>query len=131
MRSRLLSIPGLLMLIVVGVLAIQPFAPPKTAQATSPLTIDRLWCEQVNPYPNGNLRAICDAVTSGGTGFHAHAWSLSNGGTPFATFCDQQSYIERPCSAYNTVTFWFKVTDSSGAQITRSVFVECGYGPLE
>jgi hypothetical protein len=132
MRSRLVSIPGLLVLIIVGVFALQPFAPSKTAQATSPLAIDSIWCEQIAPYPDNTARAVCYAFTSGGTSSHTHTWSLTNGGTPIATFNNTYySEIWRPCSRYNITTFWFKVTDSSGAQITRSVFVECGYGPLE
>jgi hypothetical protein len=131
MRSRLFSIPGLLVLIVVGMFAVQPFASPKTAQATSPLTVDSLWCEQVAAYPNGTLRAICYAFTSGGTGTHTHTWSLSQGGTPFATFYGEYSEIERPCSQYNIVTFWFKVQDSSGSQITHPLFVDCDTGPWD
>ncbi len=132
MRSRLFSIPGLLVLIVVGVFALQPFAPPRTAQATSPLAIDHLWCEQVDPYPNGNLRTMCYAFTSGGTGSHTHTWSLTQGGWPIATFDGPYfSQIERPCSAYNYVTFWFNVTDGSGAQITRSTSVLCNHNPID
>lgn len=119
MRSRLFSIPSLLVLLVVGVFAIQAFVPPKTAQATSPLTIDFFSCEQISPYPDGTRRVACYAFTSGGTGSHTHTWSLSQGGTPFATFNDTCcSEIWRPCPQYSTVSFWFKVTDSGGSEIT-------------
>jgi hypothetical protein len=131
MRSRLFSIPSLLVLIIVGVFAIQPFAPPRTAQATSPLAIDSSWCDQVESYPDGTPKVVCYASTSGGTGSHTHTWSLTQGGTPIETVNETYySEIWRPCSRYNITTFWFKVQDSSGSQITIPRYVDCRIYPF-
>ena len=130
MRSLLFSIRGLLILVLVGVAVLLPAAQPQTAQASTPVVIDSLTCEQIGGGTAYTGKFLCMGQSSGGEGSHTHRW-YKNGGLQ-ATYSDTySSHHVNTCVFNQLTTVVFTVTDSSGAQVSDTTYLYCTNGPLD
>jgi hypothetical protein len=101
-------------------LTLSGFLAPPSARATSPLTIDSLFCE------SGASQFNCDSSVSGGTGDYSGYWQATN--VVYFTWVDAYG-SSGYCAAPYRVSMKLVVYDSAGATAEKTRNFSCREGP--